>query len=146
MPIHLHHSKAENPKENRIALTDVRPFILLVFATLMGCSVLNRTLVFNIRSVDVTTASAEPLDRSRLSVNTNSPDFRAQVQIVLQEGAARRFQRFNETHPEETYELRVNGRVLLERVCAQPGGGRQMRWYTTSMEEAQRFAASLNKK
>ena len=132
--------------EKRIALTDVRPFIFMVFVTLMGCSVLNRPLVFNIRSVDVITASAEPLDRSRLSVNRNVPDFKAQIHIVFQKEAARRFQRFNETHPGENYGLQVNGQVLLEAVSAQPGGGREMWWYTTSIEAAQRLAASLNKK
>ena len=132
--------------EKRTALTYVRPFIFVVFVTIMGCSVLNRPLVFNIRSVDVITASAEPLDRSRLSVNRNAPDFKAQVHIVFQEEGARRFQRFNETHHGEIYELQVNGQVLLEAVSAMPGGGRDVWWYTTSMEEAQRFAASLNKK
>ena len=133
-------------QRKRIALPDVRPFIFVVFVTLMGCSVLNRPLVFNIRSVDVITASAEPLDRSRLSVNRDAPDFKAQIHIVFHEDAARRFQRFNETHPGATYELEVNGQVLLESVCTQPGDGREVWWFTTSMEEAQRFAASLNKK
>jgi len=134
------------PNEKRIALTDVRPLIFLFFATLMGCTALNRPLVFNIRSVDVITASAETLDRSRLSVNRDAPDFKAQIHLVFQEEAARRFQRFNEAHPGENFELQVNGQVLLEAVSAQPGGGREMWWYTTSMEAAQRFAASLNKK
>ena len=134
------------PNKKRTAETDVRPFIFVVFATLMGCTALNRPLVFNIRSVDVITASAEPLDRNSVSVNRNAPDFKAQIHIVLQEKAARRFQRFNETHPGENVELQVNGQVLLEAVSAQPGGGREMWWYTTSMEEAQRFASSLNKK
>ena len=80
------------------------------------------------------------------SVDRNAPEFKAQIHIVLQEEAARRFQRFNETHPGENFELQVNGQLLLEAVSAQPGAGREMWWYTTSMEEAQRFAASLNKK
>ena len=134
------------PNERRTALACVRPFLCMVFVAIMGCSLLNRPLVFNIRSVDVMTASAEPLDKSRLSVNRNAPDFKAQIHIVFHEDAARRFQRFNETHPGATYELQVNGQVLLESVCTQPGDGREVWWFTTSMEEAQRFAASLNKK
>jgi len=129
-------------------LTDVRPFIFLVFATLTGCTALNRPLVFNIRSADVITASAEPLDRSRLSVNRDAPDFNAQLHIVLGEEGAQRFLRFEQAHAGKTYELQVNGVVLNPAVSAftQATGAREMMWFTRSMEEAQRFAASLNKK
>jgi len=124
----------------------MRLFTSLVLATLVGCSFHTRQQVFNIRSADVVTASAEPLDKNRLSANTNAPDFKAQIHIVLNEDGARRFQRFTETHAGQDYELQVNGKVLLPAVGAWPVEAREMWWFTSSMEEAQRFAASLKKK
>jgi len=124
----------------------MRNFIVLVFVTLMGCSLHTRQPVFNIRSADVVTASAEPLDKSRLSPSTNAPDFKAQIHIAFQEDGARRFNHFLEKHAGQNYELQVNGEVLLRSVGAYPAGGREVWWYTISMEQAQHFATSLNRK
>ncbi len=118
----------------------------LVLVFLVGCSTrpsTNRALVFNIHSADVVSATAEPLDSSRFA---SGEDFKAQIHIVFCEDAARKFQYFTKTHAGRTYELQVNGEILLPAVGAQPAGGREAWWYTTSVDVAKLFAASLNKK
>ena len=119
----------------------MRASTILVLSLLVGCSTPTHPLAFNIRSADVVTASAEPLDTSQVSA-----DFKAQIHIVFQEEAARRFHDFTERHTGQLFELQVNGEVLLPAVSARPAGGREASWFTSSMEEAQRFAASLNRK
>jgi hypothetical protein len=119
----------------------MRAFIILVLSVLVGCSTPTHPLVFNIRSADVVTASAAPLDTSQ-----ESADFKAQIHIVFQAEAARRFRNFTETHTGQLFELQVNGEVLLPAVSARPAGGRESSWFTSSIKEAQRFAESLNRK
>lgn len=106
-------------------------------------------LVFNIRSSDVMSASAEPIDLSRFPTSTheNAPVLKAQLHIMLNDDAAARFQRFNERHSGQDYELQVNGEALRAAVGAASGfGGSEMWWFVGSVEEAERLAASLNKK
>ena len=118
----------------------MRAFTILVLSVLAGCSTARHPLVFNIRSADVVTASAAPLDASQLSANA-----KAQLHIVFQEEAARRFRHFTETHAGQLFELQINGKVLLPAVSARPAGGRVVSWFTSSMDEAERFAASLKR-
>jgi len=109
----------------------------------------NHGLAFNIRSADVVSATAEPLDLKGFRVNKDAPVFNAQLHIFLNDAAAERFRRFNEAHSEHTFELQINGKVLLPAIEAGgsgASGGREMAWFVSSMVEAKRFAASLNKK
>ncbi len=124
----------------------MRRFIFLIFVTLMGCSLHTRQPVFNIRSADVVTASAEPLDKSRLPGMRIDPDFKAQIRIVFAKDGARRYEQFLEKHAGQDYELRVNGEVLLPAVGAYRTGVSEASFVTSSMEQAQHFATSLNKK
>ena len=119
--------------------------LLLVF--LSGCSTqLSRTkaLVFDIRSRDVLIASAETLATPQSLANAAGPDFEAQIHIVFNEDAAKRFQHFTKTYAGSVFELQINGEVLLPAVSAWPAGGSEVRWFTRSLDDAKRFAASLN--
>ena len=130
------------------------PAIFLLSLVMGGClpqneRVLSHGLAFNIRSADVASATAEPLDLRGFHVNKDAPVFNAQLHIFLNDTAAERFRRFNEAHSEHTFELQINGKVLLPAIEAGgsgASGGREMAWFVSSMVEAKRFAASLNKK
>src|SRR5262245_24636868 len=144
--VYIPTSSARLAYTERSATRAMRHFILLAFVTMMGCSMHTRLPVFNTRSTDVLTASAEPLDKSRLSASTNAPDFEAQIRIVFTEDGARRYVHFLEKHAGQDYEFQVNGKVLVPAVGAYRVRVSEVLWFTRSMEEAQHFATSLNKK
>jgi len=96
---------------------------------------------FNIRSSDVVSASAEPLDPSK------STDYKAQLRVLLNAEGLSRLQQFMQARPGQEFELRINGEVLLPAVGtgAIPGGP-EISWYAGSLDEAKHLAASLNGK
>ncbi len=108
----------------------------------------NNALAFNVRSSDVVSATAEAVDPSRLDTREGTPHFEAQLHLVLSDSGVERFKRFGEAHDGQTFELRVNGVVLLPGVGAGQlrGGAREMSWFVGSLDEAKHLAASLSKK
>lgn len=124
----------------------MRLILCCALIALMGCASNPRGLVFNIRAADVATASPEPLDGATNFGNTNAPDFKAQIHIVFLPAGARKFHDFTRKHTGQVYELQVEGEVLLPGVGARASAGQDVWWFTTSMEQAQHFAALLSKK
>ena len=96
---------------------------------------------FNIRSSDVISASAKPLDPG------TSTDYKAQLRLLLTAEGLARLQQFMQARHGQEFELRINGEVLLPAVGtgAMPGGP-EVLWYARSLDEAKRLAASLNRK
>ncbi len=129
------------PSPGRQATGRMRLFVCLLAVTVIACAVSRTPLSFNIRATDVVSASAEPLDQK--SVTPGGPDFRAQIHIVFNEDGARKFQQFEGTHVGQNYELQIEGKVLLPLVSASGVAGRDVWWFTTSMEQAQHFASLL---
>lgn len=127
--------------------------LLLLALVAVGC--LNSSdhhsknaLAFNVRPSDVVTVTAEAADPSRLDTREGTPHFEAQLHVMLSDSGVERFQRFSEAHGGQTFELRVNGEVLLQGVGASQlrGGVREMWWFVGSLDEAKHLAASLTKK
>jgi hypothetical protein len=108
----------------------------------------SNALAFKVRSWDVVSATAVAVDPSRLDTRQGTPHFEAELHVVLCDSGVERFQRFSEAHDEQTFELRVNGVVLLQGVRASQshGGVREMWWFFDSLDETKHFAASLAKK
>ena len=107
----------------------------------------NNALTFNVRSSDVVSVTAESVDPSHLDTREGTPRFEAQLHLVLSDSGMEKLQRFVGAYDGQTFELRVNGKVLLAGVGAsQLRGIREMYWFVGSLDEAKRFAASLAKK
>jgi len=118
----------------------MRAFNILFLIFAIGCSTTTHPLFFNIRSSDIETASAEPLE-------PKAGVFKAQIHLVCHEKASQRFRDFMERHAGQEFELRFNGEVFAANVCATPvSEGRDAWWYASSLEEAQHFATSLSRK
>jgi hypothetical protein len=126
----------------------MRVFSITVLLTLSltGClhsgnSSRSHEPVFNMRSFDVVRATAEPLDPG------TSPDFKAQLELLLKPEGLARLQRFMRSCEGEPFELRVNNEVLLQGVGSSSiPGGPNITWYTETLSKAERLAASLNSK
>jgi len=114
----------------------MRRSIFLLFATLMGCSLHTRLPVFNIRSANVVTAFAEPLDKIHSPGVRFDPDSNAQIHIVFAKDGARRYEQFLEKHAGQNFELQVNGEVLLRGLGAYRFGVREATFVTSSMKRA----------
>jgi len=96
---------------------------------------------FNIRSSDVISASAEPLDPGK------STDYKAQLRVVMTAEVLSRLQQFMQARRGQEFELRVNGEILLPAVgTGAIAGGPEISWYVGFLGEAQRLAASLTRK
>jgi hypothetical protein len=130
-------------------LSTMLPLLAIIAA---GC--LNKPIpqgseatAFDFRSSDVVSASAKPVDQSRLDTREGTPHYEAQLLLVLNDSGVRRLRAFAERSDGQTVELRVNGEVLVPSVGITQlrGGVREMSWFLGSMNEAQHFAASLNK-
>ena len=108
----------------------------------------SNALVFDVRSSDVVSATAEAVNPSHLDTREGTPHFGAQLHLLLSDSGVERLQRFVETCDGRTLELRVNGDVLLTSVGTTQlrGGAREMWWFVGSVDEARHFATSLAKK
>jgi len=131
------------------------PVLSLLLLTLLGVGCVheaglldNNTAVFDFRSSDIARASAEAIDPSHIDTQEGAPHYEAELRLLLNDGGVKRFQRFNKSHDGQTFEVRVNGEVLLTGIGAngQRGAVRDLSWFVGSMDEARQFAASLNKK
>ena len=108
----------------------------------------NDTPVFDFRPSDIATASAEAIDPSHIDTQEGAPHYEAELRLLLNDEGVKRFQRFNKSHDGQSFEVRVNGELLLSGIGAngQRGAVRDLSWLVASIEEASQFAASLNKK
>ena len=129
------------------------PLLSLLLLSLVGClhetgGLSNDMPVFDFRSSDVATASAEAIDPTHFDTQEGAPHYEAELHLLLNDGGVKRFQRFNKAHDGQTFEVRVNGEVLLTGIGAngQRGAVRDLSWFVGSMDEARQFAASLNRK
>ena len=126
----------------------MRMFSAIFLSTLLLTGCLHNTnhtrsheSAFNIRSTDVISAYAEPLDPAM------STDYKAQLRVLLTAGCLSRLQEFMQARRGQEFELRINSEVLLPAVgTGAIAGGPQISWYVDSLGEAQRLAASLNRK
>src|SRR2546427_13261628 len=71
---------------------------------------------FSFRSSDVVSATAEPIDQSRLDSREGTPHYEAQLHLVLNDSGMQRLQRFAKAHDGQTVELRINGEVFVPGV------------------------------
>src|SRR6266481_2854647 len=90
--------------------------LCLLLPTLLGLGCLHETgglsndmPVFDFRSSDVATASAEAIDPTHLDTQEGAPHYEAELHLQLNDGGVKRFQRFNKAHDGQTFEVRVNG-------------------------------------
>jgi hypothetical protein len=119
----------------------MRKSALFGLILLVGCATSKSPLIFNIRSADVASASAETLDTSH-----SSDDFNGQIHILFNEHGGKRFRHFMKSNAGRLFELQVNGETLLQEVGASPAGGKEAWFFTASIEDARQFATSLNNK
>lgn len=141
-----HRSGASEP--GRWHAMPMRMFSAIFLSTLLltGClhdsnRVGRYESAFNIRSSDVISAFAEPLDPG------TSTDYKAQLRVVMTAEGLSRLQQFMQARRGQEFELRVNGEVLLPAAgTGAIAGGPQISWYVDSLGEAQSLAASLNRK
>jgi len=129
------------------------PLLSLLLLSLVGCmheagGLTNDTPVFDFRPSDIANATAETIDPGHIDTQEGAPHYEAELRLLLNDDGVRRFQRFNQSHDGQSFEVRVNGEVLLTGIGAngQRGAVRDLSWFVASMEEASQFAASLNRK
>jgi len=88
----------------------------------------------------------ETIDPSHIDTQEGAPHYEAELRLLLTDDGVKRFQRFNKSHDGQSFEVRVNGEVLLTGIGANGQGGavRDLSWFVASMEEAGQFAAVRN--